>query len=77
MFLRDGNMKKISDLDSIAAVINEINIDTDDIIPKQFLKTIQRSGLGRYLFYNRRYDNKNNHKKDFILNKKPGVMPKF
>ena len=64
-------MKKISDLDSIAAVINEINIDTDDIIPKQFLKTIQRSGLGKYLFYNRRYDNKNNQKKDFILNKKP------
>ena len=71
MFLRDGNMKKISDLDSIAAVINEINIDTDDIIPKQFLKTIQRSGLGKYLFYNRRYGNKNNQKKDFILNKKP------
>tara|TARA_B100001248_G_C27380560_1_gene456717 strand:- start:268 stop:891 length:624 start_codon:yes stop_codon:yes gene_type:complete len=71
MFLRDGNMKKISDLDSIAAVINEINIDTDDIIPKQFLKTIQRSGLGKYLFYNRRYDNKNNQKKDFILNKEP------
>ena len=64
-------MKKISDLDSIAAVINEINIDTDDIIPKQFLKTILRSGLGKYLFYNRRYDNKNNKKKDFILNKKP------
>ena len=64
-------MKKISDLDSIAAVINEINIDTDDIIPKQFLKTIQRSGLGKYLFYNRRYDNKNNQKKDFILNNKP------
>lgn len=64
-------MKKISDLDSIAAVINEINIDTDDIIPKQFLKTIQRSGLGKYLFYNRRYGNKNNQKKDFILNKKP------
>ncbi len=64
-------MKKISDLDSIAAVINEINIDTDDIIPKQFLKTIQRSGLGKYLFYNRRYDNKNNQKKDFILNKEP------
>ena len=64
-------MKKISDLDSIAAVINEINIDTDDIIPKQFLKTILRSGLGKYLFYNRRYDNNNNEKKDFILNKKP------
>ena len=77
MFLRDGNMKKISDLDSIAAVINEINIDTDDIIPKQFLKTILRSGLGKYLFYNRRYDNKNNQKKDFILNKKPWTDAKI
>ena len=70
-------MKKISDLDSIAAVINEINIDTDDIIPKQFLKTILRSGLGKYLFYNRRYDNKNNQKKDFILNKKPWTDAKI
>ena len=77
MFLRDGNMKKISDLDSIAAVINEINIDTDDIIPKQFLKTILRSGLGKYLFYNRRYDNNNNQKKDFILNKKPWTDAKI
>ena len=70
-------MKKISDLDSIAAVINEINIDTDDIIPKQFLKTILRSGLGKYLFYNRRYDNNNNQKKDFILNKKPWADAKI
>ena len=70
-------MKKISDLDSIAAVINEINIDTDDIIPKQFLKTILRSGLGKYLFYNRRYDNNNNQKKDFILNKKPWTDAKI
>ena len=70
-------MKKISDLDSIAAVINEINIDTDDIIPKQFLKTILRSGLGKYLFYNRRYDNNNNQKKDLILNKKPWTDAKI
>ena len=63
-------MKKFSQLESIAVVINEINIDTDAIIPKQFLKTIKRSGLGKYLFYNRRYDD-NNNETDFILNKDP------
>ena len=63
-------MKKFSELESIAVVINEINIDTDAIIPKQFLKTIKRSGLGKHLFYNRRYDD-NNNKTDFILNKDP------
>ncbi len=63
-------MKKFSELESIAVVINEINIDTDAIIPKQFLKTIKRSGLGKYLFYNRRYDD-NNYRTDFILNKDP------
>ncbi len=63
-------MKKFSQLESIAVVINEINIDTDAIIPKQFLKTIKRSGLGKYLFYNRRYDD-NLNETDFILNKDP------
>ena len=64
-------MKKFYELESIAAVINEINIDTDAIIPKQFLKTIERTGLGKFLFYDRRYDNSNNLKKEFILNKVP------
>ena len=47
------------------------NIDTDMIIPKQFLKTIKRTGLGKNLFYEMRYDEKENPIKDFILNKKP------
>ena len=64
-------MKKFLDLESIPAVINEINIDTDDIIPKQFLKTIHRTGLGKYLFYNRRFDKNSNKKTEFILNNKP------
>ncbi|MEC6996902.1 MAG: 3-isopropylmalate dehydratase small subunit [Pseudomonadota bacterium] len=64
-------MKKFLDLESIPAVINEINIDTDDIIPKQFLKTIHRTGLGKYLFYNRRFDKNSNKKAEFILNNKP------
>ena len=48
-----------------------LNIDTDMIIPKQFLKTIKRTGLGKNLFYEMRYDEKGNLIKDFILNKKP------
>ena len=64
-------MQKFYDLKSVAAVINEINIDTDAIIPKQFLKTIERTGLGKFLFFDRRYDSSNNIKTDFILNKVP------
>jgi len=48
-----------------------LNIDTDMIIPKQFLKTIKRTGLGKNLFYEMRYDEKDNLVKDFVLNKKP------
>ena len=48
-----------------------LNIDTDMIIPKQFLKTIKRTGLGKNLFHEMRYDEKSNLIKDFILNKKP------
>ena len=47
------------------------NIDTDMIIPKQFLKTIKRTGLGKNLFYEMRYDEEDNLIKNFILNKKP------
>ena len=64
-------MQKFDELESVAAVINEINIDTDAIIPKQFLKTIERTGLGKFLFYDKRYDEFNNIKTDFILNKVP------
>lgn len=45
-----------------------VNIDTDQIIPKQFLKLIQKTGFGKFLFYDWRYDNKGNKKDDFVLN---------
>jgi 3-isopropylmalate/(R)-2-methylmalate dehydratase small subunit len=64
-------MEKFNTLKSIPAYIPLLNIDTDMIIPKQFLKTIKRTGLGKNLFYEMRYDEKGNLIEDFILNKKP------
>ena len=64
-------MEKFDTLKSIPAHMPLSNIDTDMIIPKQFLKTIKRTGLGKNLFYEMRYDEKDNLIKDFILNKKP------
>jgi len=64
-------MEKFNSLKSIPAHMPLSNIDTDMIIPKQFLKTIKRTGLGKNLFYEMRYDEKENLKKDFILNIKP------
>ena len=64
-------MEKFKNLKSIPAHMPILNIDTDMIIPKQFLKTIKRTGLGKNLFYEMRYDEKDNLIKDFILNRKP------
>jgi len=64
-------MKKFSSLKSIPAYLPIVNIDTDMIIPKQFLKTIKRTGLGKNLFFEMRYDERGKEIKDFILNKKP------
>ena len=64
-------MKKFVSLKSSPAYLPIVNIDTDMIIPKQFLKTIKRTGLGKNLFHEMRYDNDGNIIKDFILNKKP------
>jgi len=64
-------MDKFTNLKSIPVHIPLLNIDTDMIIPKQFLKTIKRTGLGKNLFYEMRYDEKENLIEDFILNKKP------
>ena len=61
-------MKKFSKIKGIAAPLRMINVDTDMIIPKQFLKTIKRSGLGKNLFHELRYDANGNIKNDFILN---------
>ena len=62
-------MKKFTILSSIAAGIPLMNIDTDMIIPKQFLKTIARTGLGKNLFHEMRYDLNENEIEDFILNR--------
>lgn len=61
-------MQKFTTLTSIAAPLPLINIDTDMIIPKQFLKTIKRTGLGKNLFHEMRYDLQENEIADFILN---------
>ena len=64
-------MNIFKNINSIPAYLPEINIDTDKIIPKQFLKTIKRTGLGKNLFFEMRYDDKGNLIKDFILNNEP------
>ena len=70
-------MEKFKNLKSIPVYMPILNIDTDMIIPKQFLKTIKRTGLGKNLFYEMRYDEKDNLIKDFILNKKPFTNSKI
>ena len=62
-------MQKFTTLTGVAAPLPMINIDTDAIIPKQFLKTILRTGLGKSLFYELRYDENGKEKPDFVLNK--------
>ena len=64
-------MEKFKNIKSIPAHIPLMNIDTDKIIPKQFLKTIKRSGLGKSLFYEMRFDEKGNPIKGFILDNEP------
>ena len=64
-------MEKFKNLKSIPSYLSLQNIDTDMIIPKQFLKTIKRTGLGKSLFYEMRYDVNGKIIEDFILNKEP------
>ena len=64
-------MKKFTSLKSIPAYLPIVNIDTDMIIPKQFLKTIKRTGLGKNLFHEMRYDDDGKNIGNFILNKSP------
>ena len=64
-------MEKFITLKGVAAPLPMINVDTDMIIPKQFLKTIKRSGLGKNLFYELRFDIQGNIKNDFVLNWDP------
>ena len=64
-------MEKFTKLKSIPSYLPLQNIDTDMIIPKQFLKTIKRTGLGKNLFFEMRYDEKGKEITDFVLNKNP------
>ena len=64
-------MKKFTKLKSSPAYLPIVNIDTDMIIPKQFLKTIKRTGLGKNLFFEMRYDENGIQINDFVLNKEP------
>ena len=66
-----NKMQKFNSLKGIPAYLPIINIDTDMIIPKQFLKTIKRTGLGKNLFFEMRYDDDGSEIKDFILNQEP------
>ena len=64
-------MEKFTELKSIPSYLSLQNIDTDMIIPKQFLKTIKRTGLGKSLFYEMRYDENGKINEEFILNRDP------
>ena len=61
-------MKPFQNVKSILTPLDKVNVDTDQIIPKQFLKLVQKSGFGKFLFFNWRYDENENIKSDFILN---------
>lgn len=61
-------MEPFETFEGLVCPIDRINVDTDQIIPKQFLKRVERQGLGQFLFYNWRFDKKGNKNPDFILN---------
>ena len=71
------SMQKFNSLTSVPVYLPIVNIDTDMIIPKQFLKTIKRTGLGKNLFFEMRYDDNGNEIKDFILNQEPHNQSKI
>ena len=61
-------MEPFQNVKSIVTPLDKVNVDTDQILPKQFLKLVQKSGFGKFLFFNWRYDENENMKSDFILN---------
>jgi 3-isopropylmalate/(R)-2-methylmalate dehydratase small subunit len=61
-------MEPFKKVKSIITPLDKVNVDTDQIVPKQFLKLVQKSGFGKFLFFNWRYDEKENIKPDFVLN---------
>ncbi|TAH36174.1 MAG: 3-isopropylmalate dehydratase small subunit [Alphaproteobacteria bacterium] len=70
-------MQKFTTLSGLAAALPTPNVDTDQIIPKQFLTTIQRKGLAKGLFYDSRFDEKGNKKSGFVLNESPWDQAKI
>ncbi|MFB5639692.1 MAG: 3-isopropylmalate dehydratase small subunit [Nitrosopumilus sp.] len=61
-------MEPFKPVSSIVTPLDKVNVDTDQIVPKQFLKLVQKSGFGKFLFFNWRYDENENKKSDFVLN---------
>ncbi|NOS61718.1 MAG: 3-isopropylmalate dehydratase small subunit [Nitrosarchaeum sp.] len=61
-------MQSFKKVKTIITSLDKVNVDTDQIVPKQFLKLVQKSGFGKFLFYNWRYDDQEHLKSDFILN---------
>ncbi|HEY4679909.1 MAG TPA: 3-isopropylmalate dehydratase small subunit [Nitrosarchaeum sp.] len=61
-------MQSFKKVKTIITPLDKVNVDTDQIVPKQFLKLVQKSGFGKFLFYNWRYDDQEQLKSDFILN---------
>ena len=61
-------MKKFKKIKSIVTPFDKVNVDTDQIVPKQFLKLVQKTGFGKFLFYNWRYDKNEKPVPDFVLN---------
>ncbi|MFB5620119.1 MAG: 3-isopropylmalate dehydratase small subunit [Nitrosopumilus sp.] len=61
-------MESFKQVSSIVTPLDKVNVDTDQIVPKQFLKLVQKSGFGKFLFFNWRYDENENKKSDFVLN---------
>ncbi|MDH3766236.1 MAG: 3-isopropylmalate dehydratase small subunit [Nitrosopumilus sp.] len=61
-------MEPFKPVSSIVTPLDKVNVDTDQIVPKQFLKLVQKSGFGKFLFFNWRFDENENKKSDFVLN---------
>ena len=61
-------MDPFKNVKSIVTPLDKVNVDTDQIVPKEFLKLVQKSGFGKFLFFNWRFDENKNLKSDFILN---------
>ncbi len=68
MYESGSNMKPFKKISSIVTPLDRVNVDTDQIVPKQFLKLVQRTGFGKFLFYNWRFDADGKLKQDFVLN---------